>query len=93
MKNRKRIFRQVLGWCIAAMLAVLICNGLVFGYHRVPAWIDRQGGATDSILRPGSTLLHGTEGRGRHNVDSRGYLNPDLPLGEDYTLVVGSSFT
>lgn len=93
MKGGKEKLRQAMGWCAAAMLAVLICNVLVYAYHRSPAWIERQGGATDSIFRPGSTLLHGTEGRGRHNVDSRGYLNPDLPLGADYTLVVGSSFT
>lgn len=88
----KRSIRQLLSWCAAAMVAALICNGALFAYHRPVAWIHRQGGATDSILRPGSTLLHGTEGRGRHNVDQRGYLNLSLPLGSEYTLVVGSSY-
>lgn len=92
MASGKRFFRQLLGWCAAGVVAVLICNGALFAYHRPVAWIERKGGATDSILHPGSTLLQGTEGRGRHKADPRGYLNPALSLAPDYTLVVGSSY-
>lgn len=87
------MLRQIGQWLAAAVAAVLICNVFLYGYHDPAAWIDRENGATYAIWRPGSRLIMGTEGRGVHRVDSRGYLNPDLPLAEQYTLVVGSSFT
>lgn len=88
-----RLFRQAGQWLAAAVIAVLICNGLLYLYHDPAAWMERENAATDAIWRPNSTLIMGTEGRGVHHVDQRGYLNPDLPLGGDFTLVVGSSFT
>ena len=54
--------------------------------------MDRVDAAANAILRPGSVTLMGTEGHGSHEVDQRGYLNPDLPLEKSCTLVVGSSF-
>ncbi len=92
MTPKKYLLRQLLGWVAAAVTAVLLCNGALYAYHHPAAWIDRSGSATNGILNPNSTILHGTEGYGLHSVDARGYLNPDLPLAEDYILVVGSSF-
>ena len=92
MRTGNTILRQLLDWIAAAVLAVLICNGSLYFYHRPPAWIHRQNAATHGILNPGSTYLHGQEGRGSHSVDENGYLNPDLPLAPEYTLLVGSSF-
>lgn len=85
--------RQAGQWLAAGLLAVLLCNGLLYGYHNPAAWIRREQGATYAIWNPDSTHIMGTEGRGVHPVDARGYLNPRLPLAEEYTLVVGSSFT
>lgn len=85
--------RQGLQWIAAALVAVLLCNGLLWLYHDPAVWMARQGGATDAIWHPGARLVMGTEGRGVHRVDSRGYLNPEKPLSEDFVLVVGSSFT
>lgn len=92
MTPKKHLFRQLLGWAAAAVIAVLLCNGALYAYHHPAAWIDRSGSATNGILHPNSVILQGTEGRGRHEVDAKGYLNPDLPLAEDYILVVGSSY-
>lgn len=92
MMRKKHMLRQLLEWAAAMVLAVLLCNGALYGYHRPAAWIDRSGSATSGILNPNSVTLQGTEGRGRHWVDSKGYLNPDLPLAEEYVLVVGSSY-
>lgn len=88
-----RILKQAGQWLAAAVIAMLLCNGLLYGYHDPAAWIDRENAPTDAIWRPGSRLVMGTEGRGVHSVDARGYLNPGLPLAENFTLVVGSSFT
>lgn len=92
MRRKEYVFRQLLEWAAAIMIAVLLCNGALHLYHRPAAWIDRSGSATNGILNPNSVTLQGTEGRGRHEVDGKGYLNPDLPLAEDYILVVGSSY-
>ena len=92
MGSGRAALRQLLGWLLAAALAVLVCNGVLYVYHHPPAWIDRQNGATNGILNPGSRYLHGQEGRGLHLVDEKGYLNPDLPLARDYALLVGSSY-
>lgn len=88
----KNGIRQLLHWLFAAAAAVLLCNALLYFYHHPTVWIDRSGSATNGILRPTATFLVGTEGRGIHHVDSRGYLNAALPLAEEYTIVVGSSF-
>lgn len=92
MTRKKYVFRQLLEWAAAMMIAVLLCNGALHLYHRPAAWINRSGSATNGILNPNSVTLQGTEGRGRHGVDGKGYLNFDLPLAEDYILVVGSSY-
>lgn len=92
MTRKKYMFRQLMGWAAAMMIAVLLCNGALYLYHHPAAWLDRSDSATNGILNPHSVMLQGTEGRGRHSVDGKGYLNPDLPLAEEYVLVVGSSY-
>ena len=92
MGHIKKGIRRLLNWLCAAAVAVLLCNALLYFYHNPTAWIDRTGSATNGILHPTATFLMGTEGWGIHHVDSRGYLNPELPLAEEYTIVVGSSF-
>ena len=79
---------------MAAAIAFTVCNFALFPYEKPAAWINRDKGATSSIWKPGSTIIHGTEGRGVYTVDGKGYLNEDKPLQEDdCTLVVGCSFT
>ena len=85
--------KGLLSWLAAAMVAAVLCNCALWLCHDPAVWIAREGGATDAIWHPGARLVMGTEGRGVHRVDSRGYLNPEKPLGSDYVLVVGSSFT
>ena len=75
------------------MLAVLICNGVLFFYNRPTAFIDRTKASTNTIFYPGSTMLHGTEGHGYYTADRNGYLNPDLPRAKKYAVLVGASHT
>lgn len=92
MRGLKYGLRQCMGWAAAAAAAFLVCNALVFFYHHPAGWIERDSSATDAIWKPGSTLRMGTEGCGVYTVDQRGYLNPEFPLADTYTLAVGSSF-
>ncbi len=87
----KKYLKQILQWGVAGVIAVLICNFLLLFYHRPSGWIVRENSSTTAIWNPNSTFLMGTEGRAIHNVDKRGYLNPDLPLAEEYSVIVGSS--
>lgn len=89
----KRFFSQSLQWLSALMLAVLICNGVLFFYNRPTAFIDRTKASTNTIFYPGSTMLHGTEGHGYYTADRNGYLNPDLPRAKKYAVLVGASHT
>lgn len=89
----KKIGWQIMQWLVAIALAVVLCNILLAFYHRPAGWIERTESATNAIWRPGSTLLMGTEGRGRYKVDKDGYLNADLPKQEGYCLVLGASYT
>lgn len=87
----KAFVKQILQWLIAGSLAILVCNILLFLYHRPTGWIDRTDSATAAIWSPGTTLVNGMEGNGIYSVDAKGYLNDNLPLAEEYTLVIGSS--
>ncbi len=80
-------------WVSAIFIAAVICNSCLFLYHRPPGWIDREHAATKAIWNPGSTIVHGKEGRGIYKVDSRGYVNDDLPLQKEYWIVAGASHT
>ena len=89
----KYVGNLILQWLGAVLIAALIMNVICFAYNRSLGWIDRENGATFGIWYPNKYLVHGTEGYGIYKVDSRGYLNNELPLEENYILVVGSSYT
>jgi len=90
MVNRN-IFRDLKNWLLAFLIAILICNPVVFIYYRPAGWIERTDAATDNIWRPNATLIMGLEGFGIYQVDKNGYLNENLPLEEEYILCVGNS--
>ena len=50
-------------------------------------------GASPSVRKPYSLLVHGTEGYSISKIDSRGYVNLDKPLADSYVLMMGSSHT
>lgn len=89
----KQLGWQIIQWLVAIALALVSLNILLMFYHRPAGWIERTESATNAIWRPGSTLLMGTEGRGRYKVDKDGYLNANLPKQEGYCLVLGASYT
>lgn len=89
----KKQMKQRASWLLAFILALLICNTLLFLYNRPSGWIERTNSSTLAIWNPGTSVLMGTEGRGFYNVDSKGFLNSDLPLKDDYFLAVGASYT
>ena len=93
MSFMKRMLCHALHWGASLVVATLCVNMFVFLYERPVGWIERTDSATDAIWHPGAVLRHGTEGNGVYRVDSNGYLNPDLPLAERYTVVVGASHT
>lgn len=89
----KKIIKEVIQWTSAIAVAVVVFNGLLFLYNKPTAFIDRTNSSTNTIHTPGNYILHGTEGWGLHPVDRNGYVNKDLPLQEDYCVVVGASYT
>ena len=62
-------------------------------YERPPEWLDTPNGATPFVRKPYSGLVHGTEGYSISKIDSRGYVNLDKPLSDNYVLMMGSSHT
>jgi len=90
---KKNLISQLFQWGVAFAIAIVITNSIVFVYNRPSGWIDRNKGATQSIWDPNTIVIMGTEGRGVHHVDKKGYLNANLPLEEGYCLVVGASYT
>jgi len=89
------LLRNIKSWSAAFIIAVVICNGVVYFYDRPAGWINRTEAFSTAIWNPGSKIVMGTEGHGVHKVDSRGYINShELENGEKgYVLTVGSSFT
>jgi hypothetical protein len=89
----RKSIRQIAEWVIAAGIGFFIINLVCFGFDREPGWLDTPSGATPSIREPYSVLVHGKEGYGITRVDQNGYLNPDLPLADQYVLMLGASHT
>ena len=89
----KKIIKGCVQWGFALVFAFLIMNVIVACYHSQGGWIARDNASTLGIRIPGSLIVMGTEGRGIYIVDDKGYINDDLPLDEDYTIVVGASYT
>ena len=90
---RKNILRQIIQWIFAGTVAFLLVNVLLAFYSRQVGWIDRDKGSTLAILNPNSIIVMGTEGRGIHKVDKRGYVNDTDELADNYILAMGASFT
>lgn len=89
----KNPHKNLLQWALAAFIAFCVANLLIIPYWRAPGWIARSAGATSAVYHAGTTLINGYEGYGIMNVDSHGYLNPDLPLADSYVLALGCSHT
>ena len=89
MRKVKSVFHWLLACCIAFCIVNLIC----FLYERPTGWFDTPSGPSLAGWRPGSLIVHGTEGYGVTKVDSNGYLNPEGTLVDGYVLMMGSSHT
>jgi len=88
----KKPIKTILSWCLAALIAVLIANGISFFYRSGAGSIPRENAFSSSIRTPNSRMVRGSEGYGINHVDKNGYLNDDtLPLRENYILMMGSS--
>ncbi len=87
----RKVLGHLVNWFGAVIVAMIIMNVLLAFYHRSAAWIDRPTCATRAIYWPGASILFGTEGRGYHKVDSRGYVNDIDELADDYVIAVGAS--
>ena len=89
----KRIFKKLISWALAFVLVAVLMNGAFALYSRTTGWIDRDKASTLAIYKPNSAILMGTEGRGYHRVDSRGYVNDADKLADNYIIAVGASHT
>ena len=88
----KKPIKTILSWCLAALIAVLIANGISFFYRSGAGSIPRENAYSTSIRTPNSRMVRGAEGYGINHVDKNGYLNDDtLPLRDNYILMMGSS--
>lgn len=86
-----KILKQIGSWVLAFLIMSLIMNIVLAFYNRQAGWIDRSTGATNAIFYPHSGILFGTEGRGYHKSDSRGYVNDVDVLADNYVIAVGAS--
>lgn len=89
MKTAKNIWQ----WVLSIAIAFCLVNALCFLYERPTGWFDTPNGPSLAGWRPGSVLVHGTEGYGITRVDKNGYLNPYGKLESNYILMMGSSHT
>lgn len=80
-------------WLVSLAFAFFLVNMLCFFYERPTGWFDTPNGPSLAGWRPGSVLVHGTEGYGITRVDENGYLNPQGKLEGSYILMMGSSHT
>ena len=88
----KKPIKTLLSWCLAALIAALIANGISFFYRSGAGSIPRENAFSTSIRTPNSRMVRGSEGYGINHVDENGYLNADtLPLKGNYILMMGSS--
>lgn len=93
MNKGKAIARQITQWILAVICAGLILNLVSFGYYHPASLLNRSGGSSPSLLVPHQRTLYATEGWGNQEIDSYGYVNPDLPREEAYYCIIGSSHT
>ena len=89
----RKYIKKAIGIAAAFLAAFLIVNFIAMFYERPVGWVDTPNGATIGIRRPNSLLVHGKEGYGIVKIDENGYTNSSSVLGNDYTLMLGSSNT
>lgn len=87
------IIKQILGWCVAAMLAFIICNIACFAFYDPCQELPRQHGATTGYLLPDSFGVYGLEGYCIADIDENGYVNRSAERAQDYFVVCGASHT
>lgn len=87
----RRIIKEIASWVLAGVLSVLVLNAFTFFFYHPLHELNRNGGATPGLKVPNQWSLYGTEGWGIQTIDSMGYPNPDLPLDDDYYIVIGTS--
>ena len=75
----RKLFREILSWGLAILLAAGILNLFAFCYYHPVHKFPRAGGATYSLAVPHQWGLYGMEGYGIQKIDRNGYVNPDLP--------------
>ena len=90
-KGMKSVPKQLLQWAGALMLCAFIMNLLMFGLYHPVNELPRSGGASPGLKDYPDYGLYGFEGYARQTIDSRGYVNPDLPLEEHPWIIVGAS--
>lgn len=88
-----KLLRKYISLGTMLILSFVVVNILVFFYERPVSWLDTPNGASPSIRKPGSILIHGNEGYGISQIDRNGYINPNLPLDDTYILMMGTSHT
>ena len=89
----KKLLKELIKWIAAFIIAAFVLNLLTFSFYHPVIELHRNGGATPGLMIPHQWGLLGNEGYGIQTTDSRGYVNPDLPLASDYYCVVGASHT
>ena len=88
-----KIFKQLIQWGIAFVIAFFLMNLLTFAFYNPCQELAREHGATTSLLLPNSRGVYGLEGYCLANVDDNGYVNRSLPRADSYYLVAGASHT
>ena len=92
-KLRMKKIKPLFQWIAATLIAFILANLLCLIYERPTGWFETPNGPSPAGWRPGSVIVHGTEGYGITKVDENGYLNPSGKLNESYILMMGSSHT
>ncbi len=87
------IIKQILGWCVALLIAFVICNILCFAIYDPCQELTREHGATTGYLLPDSFGVYGLEGYCIAGIDENGYVNRHAERAQDYYVVCGASHT
>lgn len=85
--------KKIIQMFCAVLLSFLLVNGITFLFERPVGYIYTPNGASRAIRRPGSFLVHNTEGHHFSQIDKNGFINDAVPLGNSYVLVMGASHT
>lgn len=86
-----KISRQLIQWTAAFIIAFAVFNGLMFLVYHPVNEMARSGGSSPGLKVSPDYGLYGFEGYAPRRIDSRGYVDPDLPVAKKPYLVVGAS--